>query len=446
MLEVKEKLDSDILRQVVGKLMQHHDALRLRFRREKGEWRQENTSVEGDIPFEAVDLSALPVDEQKAALCRQTAEFQRSLNLSKGPVVRVVYFMMGDGSNDRLLMIIHHLAMDGVSWRIFIEDFLAAYQQLAAGGEVQLPPKTTSFKQWAEKLSEYGVSDKLNREKEYWLRLAGKDFPALPVDRPDGRNDEQAIGDISQSLSEEETKSLLQDVPSVYNTQINDILLTALARSFSRWSGKRSLLINLEGHGREDLFDDVDISRTIGWFTVIYPVLLDLGSVVEPGETIKSVKEQLRRIPNKGIGFDVLRYFSDDEQTRRTLQKLESAQVTFNYLGQFDQALPEDSPFVPAVDDKGADRDPDCMRDSLIDVSGSIAGNRLHCRFSFSRNLYREETIRELAGFYVDELRALIEHCKHPQAGGHTASDFDLAKLDNKKLDKIMAQLGKKKK
>jgi len=189
----------------------------------------------------------------------------------------------------------------------------------------------------------------------------------------------------------------------------------------------------------------VDISRTIGWFTAVYPVLLNLENAVNPGDTIKTIKEQLRQIPNKGIGFGLLRYLSRDETLRQNLQKLEQGQVTFNYLGQFDQALPENSPFAPAGEDKGPDHDPGCLRDSLISVSGSIAGNRLHMRFSFSRNLYYENTIRQVAAFYIEELRGLIGHCKSPDAGGRTASDFELAKLDNKKLDKVMAQLGKKK-
>ena len=263
---------------------------------------------------------------------------------------------------------------------------------------------------------------------------------------PNGKNDEQNVDALARSLTEEQTKALLQEVPPVYNTQINDILLTALARAFSRWTGKRSLLIHLEGHGREQLFDTVDISRTIGWFTALYPVHLNLGGSVQPGDAIKTIKEQLRQIPNKGIGFGLLRYLSSDKKLQDKLKILDNVQVMFNYLGQFDQALPEDSPFSPARESKGKDRDPRCLRDGLVDISGSIAGNQLHIRFAFSRNIFREETIAHLADAYMDELNILIEHCKNPEAGGRTASDFDLAKLDNKKLDKVMAQLGKKKK
>ena len=446
MLEVKEKLEARILQQVVARLMEHHDALRLRYKQADGHWYQENASVDIEAPFEFVDLSTLPQHEQKKTISEKAAAFQRSLNLNDGPIARIVYFRMGDGLYDRLLMIIHHLAVDGISWRIFMEDFQMLYQQLAQSKEAQLPPKTTSFKQWAEKLAGYIDDEKLLGEKDYWLDIAAREITPLPVDTPGGKNDEYNIGAATQSLSEEETKTLLQDVPPVYNTQINDILLTALVRAFSRWTGKRSLLIHLEGHGREQLFDTADISRTMGWFTTLYPVHLDLGASVQPGEAIKTVKEQLRQIPNKGIGFGLLRYLSEDESLQQKLKALDEAQIIFNYLGQFDQALPENSPFAPAGEDKGRDRDPACIRDSLIDISGSIAGNQLHIRFAFSRNLFKEETVTELAGYYIEELRTLIEHCQNPEAGGHTASDFELAKLDNKKLDKVMAQLGKKKK
>ncbi len=445
MLEIKEKLQADFLKQVVEQLITHHDALRLRFKEQDGQWKQWDAEADGEIPFSIVDLSAHDLPTAKKMISEKAAEFQTSLNLGEGPVLRVVYFDLGEKENARLLMIIHHLAMDGVSWRIFMEDLQNAYLQIAQGKEIQLPPKTTSFKEWAEKISVYANSDALSAERSYWQSLSQKTVAPLPVDFANGINDERAVGNIAYSLSEKETKELLQDVPPVYNTQINDILLTALARAFSRWTGKRSLLLNLEGHGREDIFDNVDISRTIGWFTAVYPVFLDLGSAVNPGDAIKSIKEQLKQIPAKGLGFGLLRYLNADENLQVQLKTLEQGQVTFNYLGQFDQALPENSPFIPAAEGKGADHDPACLRDSLISVSGSIAGGRLHMRFSFSENLYRKATIDALAANYMDELRGLIQHCNDPQAGGHTASDFELAKLDNKKLDKVMTQLQKKK-
>ena len=446
MLEIKEKLQADLLKQVIEQLITHHDALRLRFNEQDGQWKQWNAEAVGEIPFSVVDLSEYDPPTAKKMLSEKAAEFQASLNLSEGPILRVVYFDLGPEENARILMIVHHLAMDGVSWRVFMEDLQSAYMQVAQNKEIQLPPKTTSFKQWAEKLNAYANSDALNKENNFWISLSKKPFSPLPVDLTNGENNEQALGNVAYSLSEKETKELLQDVPPVYNTQINDILLTALARAFSRWTGKRTLLLNLEGHGREDIFDEVDISRTIGWFTAVYPVLLDLGRAVDPGEAIKTVKEQLKQIPNKGLGFGLLRYLNADAQIQEQLKILEQGQVTFNYLGQFDQALPENSPFLPAAEDKGPDHDPACRRDSLISISGSIAGGRLHMRFAFSENIFRKATIDTLAANYMDELRGLIKHCKDPQAGGHTASDFELANLDNKKLDKVMAQLGKKKK
>lgn len=163
----------------------------------------------------------------------------------------------------------------------------------------------------------------------------------MPVDYPSDKENKNvaSTASVSLSLTAEQTRALLQDVPSAYNTQINDVLLTASVQSFAQWTGESSLLIDLEGHGREDLFEDVDLSRTVGWFTTLFPVRLQLEEIDNPGEALKSVKEQLRRIPNRGIGYGALRYLNENATIREKFQSLPSAQVSFNYLGQFDQVL-----------------------------------------------------------------------------------------------------------
>jgi amino acid adenylation domain-containing protein/non-ribosomal peptide synthase protein (TIGR01720 family) len=442
-LEVKHKLDSAALEKTVAALLSHHDALRLRFDLTETGWKQNNAGLDENIPFNLFDLAGLSKEEQKSAIEQNAAKLQASLNISSGPLLQAAYFDLG-GQPGRLLIIVHHLAMDGVSWRILIEDFQAAYQQILAGQEAQLSPKTTSFKHWAEKLTEYSRSEAQQKEVDYWISVSRKPIYPLPVNDPAGENTEQSVDSLSLSLNENETKALLQDVPAVYNTQINDILLTALIKGFSRWTGKRSLLLNMEGHGREDIIENIDLSRTIGWFTSLFPVYLDLGKSVNPGEAIKTIKEQLHQIPNKGVGFGILRYLSSDEQVKTQLSAIDHAQVTFNYLGQFDQALPENSPFGLANENKGAVRSPKGFRSSLIDITGGIGGGKLGVSFSFSKNIFRKASIDALANGFIAELRDLIEHCKAPEAGGYTVSDFKLAKLDDKKLDKVMAQLGRK--
>lgn len=186
--------------------------------------------------------------------------------------MRVALFNLGAEQPGRLLLIIHHLAVDGVSWRILLSDLQTAYQQLERGEAIHLPPKTTSFKQWAERLRQYAHSAALQQDLEYWIAEPRLQIAPLPVDFPRGSNTMAQARTVSVSLSVEETQALLQEVPAVYQTQINDVLLTALVKAFEHWTGQRSLLIELEGHGREEIFNDVNLSRAVGWFTALFPV------------------------------------------------------------------------------------------------------------------------------------------------------------------------------
>ncbi len=447
LLEVHQPLQANHLQAVTRALLEHHDALRLRIRQEGDGRLQDFAPMPADIPFYHFDLSTLPAEEQSQRISDEAAKLQGSFDLSKGPLLRLAYFDTGDLPH-RILIVVHHLAMDGVSWRILLEDLQMAYQQISEGKPVQLPPKTTSFKEWSEKLAAFAGSETMAKEIDFWTTLAQKATRSLETDSPDGENLERFSAGVAEALSVSETKALLTDVPPVYKTEINDILLTGLTRAFARWNGRRSLLINLEGHGREDILPATDITRTVGWFTSLYPVRLSLESAVEPGETIKIVKEQLRAIPNNGIGYGLLRYLHPDPALRQKLDGLDHAPITFNYLGQFDQALPEGSIFKPARESKGPERHPDDKRSSLLDITCAVTGGKLNISFTFSERVFRKETVRRFASFFKEELQTLIAHCQSPEAGGVTASDFKLANLDNKKLDKVLSQLqkGKKKK
>jgi len=274
LLEVPPDLKPEQLQQVVQQLLVHHDALRLRFVPEDEHTQQINATAQEPVPFSVIDLSHLSAEEQQTAMKAADSKLQASLNLSTGPIVRVALFQLGLDQPARLLFIIHHLAVDGISWRILLEDLATAYQQISRGEAIKLPPKTTSFQDWGDRLIEYGQSDALAMELDYWLSQSSFKVTALPLDYPSAEEDNTlaSAASVSLSLSEEQTRALLQNVPSAYNTQINDVLLTALVQSFAQWTGERSLLVDLEGHGREDLFEDVDLSRTVGWFTTLFPV------------------------------------------------------------------------------------------------------------------------------------------------------------------------------
>ena len=233
---------------------------------------------------------------------------QRRFNLAEGPIARFGWFNLGGRRPSQLLMVVHHLAVDGVSWRILLEDLQTVYEQLSRGEMAALGPKTSSFQRWARRLNEHALSGAVREESDYWLATAPPKNAHIPTDFSVGDNTGASARTVSVALEVEETLTLLRDVPSAYRTQINDILLAALGSALSRWTGSPLVHITLEGHGREELFDDVDLSRTVGWFTTTFPIRLDLRETNDPGDLIKSVKEQLRRVPNRGIGYGLLRY------------------------------------------------------------------------------------------------------------------------------------------
>jgi len=445
LLEVHEPLAPGTLEQSLSYLLIQHDALRLRFRRganSEGDVQQLNADFDGLSPFSATDLSSLAEHHQKLAIETIAAETQASLSLSEGPLIRVVLFDLGPQSPGRLLIVIHHLAVDGVSWRILLEDLQTTYRQLSRGEAVTLPPKTTSFKYWAERLAEHAQSRALQDELIYWGAETRTHAGRLSVDHPLGINSEASVKTVSLSLSAQETRSLLQEVPSVYRTQINDILLTALAQALRRSTGDSALIVDLEGHGREAIFNDVDVSRTVGWFTTIFPVLLELEEGAGPGAALRSIKEQLRAVPNHGMGYGLLRYLSGDNEVYEKLCPLPAADVSFLYLGQLDQTMSQVEMFGAATESSGPTCNPDSTRSHLLEVSGLIVGGCLKLDWGYSENLHERSSIENLARAFMDALSALILHCQSPEAGGYTPSDFVEAGLNQDDLDELVAQLG----
>ncbi|MBW4685857.1 MAG: amino acid adenylation domain-containing protein [Komarekiella atlantica HA4396-MV6] len=443
LLESKQKIDPIILEKVIEYLQKHHDILRLRFIQEEFTTQALIASPDNSIPLTSFDFSALPKDKQAAAIEAAATKLQASLNLSQGPLFQVALFNLGENQTNRLLWIIHHLVVDGVSWRILIEDFQTAYQQISQGKAIKLPPKTTSYKQWSSCLQEYAQSSALLSELDFWLKTQHQSVP-LPIDFPGGNNLEETTSIVSVSLSVEETQSLLQQVPAAYRTQINDVLLTAFLQTFHQWTGESYLLIDLEGHGREEIFEDVDLSRTVGWFTSIFPVHLYLENPNDPATALKSIKEQIRAIPNQGIGYGLLRYLSRDQKITEQFS-LSKAEVIFNYLGQFNQVLSESSLFSLVPGSSGASHSLRNKRTHLLEINAGIYQEQLEMSWAYSNQLHRQTTIEVLAQRFIEALRSLIAHCQSNNVGGFTPSDFaefKQSQWDQTDLDAITAAMG----
>nr|WP_322716253.1 condensation domain-containing protein [Nostoc sp. ChiQUE02]MDZ8229081.1 condensation domain-containing protein [Nostoc sp. ChiQUE02] len=444
LLESKQNIDPVILEKILEFIQKHHDVLRFRFIQEGFSTQALNASPDDIISITCFNFSELPKDKQAVAIEAATIKLQASLNLSQGPLFQVALFNLGENQANRLLWIIHHLVVDGVSWRILIEDFQTAYQQISQGKTIKLPPKTTSYKQWSSCLQKYAQSSALLSELDFWLTTQHQSVSPIPIDFPGGNNVEETTSIVSVSLSAEETQSLLQQVPAAYHTQINDVLLTALIQTFHQWTGETSLLIDLEGHGREEIFEDVDLSRTVGWFTSIFPVHLNLENTNELGKALKSIKEQIRAIPNQGIGYGLLRYLNGDKEISEQFS-LSKAEVIFNYLGQFDRLLPESSLFSLVQGSSGSTRSLRSKRTHLLEINGGIYQGHLEMSWTYSNQLHRQTTIEVLAQRFIEALRSLIAHCQSYDAGGFTPSDFaefKQSQWDQTDLDAITAAMG----
>ena len=434
LLDVEESLDAGVLEQALEQLLVHHDALRLRFEKTEQGWRQVMAGVDGG-PRVTVEL--LPAH----AIQEHAARLQASLNLETGPLMRVALFPRSAAQSGKLLIVIHHLVVDGVSWSVLLEDLQALYTQLSRKKEIELPAKTTSFKSWSEKLSAHAKSDALLAEAPYWLSLGERSVTRLPRDFDNGPNTAVSARTVTVSLNPRETLALLMEAPAAYRTQINEVLLAALAQTLSQWTRSSSVLLDLEGHGREEIFEGVDLSRTVGWFTTIFPVALDLKESQTLIDRLRFVKEQLRAIPNRGIGYGLLRYLSGKTEIAEALSQLPPAEVRFNYLGQTDRALPHASLFKPAHETTGPAQSPAAGRGYLLNIIGAVTGGELRLEWTYSENIHRRETIERLADGYLEELRTLIANSRSRDAASFSPSDFPQANLSQDELNKVLAKL-----
>ncbi|WP_339494066.1 non-ribosomal peptide synthase/polyketide synthase [Pseudomonas sp. EA_35y_Pfl1_P108] len=430
-LKPHQALQAPLLVTALQALIVHHDALRIGFVQGAAGWSAAYRGPQQHQAEQVLWQTTLNAVEELEALGE---EAQRSLDLSEGPLLRAVLVDLADGSQ-RLLLVIHHLVVDGVSWRILLEDLQTAYRQLAQGATVVLPAKTSATRAWAERLQTYARSAALAQELAWWQTQLQGSPTGLPGADPKASLSNRHALSVTTHLDQAFTRRLLQDAPSAYRTQINDLLLTALARVVVRWTGDASMLIRLEGHGREDLFDEIDLTRTVGWFTSLYPVkLMPTDSLAG---SLKQIKEQLRAIPDKGLGFGALRYLGNAE-AQQALSELPRPRITFNYLGQFDGSFDggeQEGLFVPSGDGSGSEQSAGAPLGNWLEINGQVYAGELKLNWSFSQQMFDEATVQRLADDYAAELKALIEHCGVNR--GVTPSDFPLARLSQAQLDSL---------
>jgi amino acid adenylation domain-containing protein/non-ribosomal peptide synthase protein (TIGR01720 family) len=385
LVELHPGIDHTALRQALGALLEHHDALRLQFTRTQGEWTQSNAPI---APTELLQI-VTDVDMESVA-----DEVHASFDLSSGPLLKAVLF---DGPQPHLFIVVHHLVVDGVSWRILLDDLETAYRQALQDKPIDLGSKTTSFQDWSVKLLNHAKTGGFDHELPFWTSTQVTDLPL-------GQPTTGTIDSVSFLLDAADTDALLRGAPTKYRTGINDVLLAACAWSLSQWSGNDRVSIDLEGHGREDVFDDVDLSRTVGWFTTMYPVTLEVSAGTWR-DTVKSVRRQLRTIPNNGFAYGALRYLTDH------LPPTPHPRISFNYLGQFDSAGTTESSLYRAIHTSiGQEQDDSAPPEHLIDIVGEVGDGRLAFSWYFRGNL--KSTVEPVVTAFASALRAIAEECR----------------------------------
>jgi len=430
LLSTKERLDEVTLNLVFEKILSHHDALRMTYPMDGDQFVKQENQNKSQFKLEIINLK----DEKEPAqlIEKEANRVQESFDIENGPLMKVVLFKLPEG--DRLLIVIHHLVIDGVSWRILFEDISTGYIEAHAGKPIHFPLKTDAFQAWAKSIVEYSQSEALLSEIDYWKEINRTKTKALPAQNTVAESFHKDSLTLKVTFSEPDTQELLSAIHHTYNTKINDVLLSGLANALSNWHGDNKTLITLESHGRDFSKINLDISRTVGWFTAMYPVLLDISDTQDTGERLKKIKETLRQIPNNGIGYGLLRYL-----TPHLSEGPAAPTITFNYLGQFDQDLSE-TLFRFGEESTGEPVSPLSELSHELSFVGITRNNQFTASVNFNPLRFKTEAIEGLLNSYKQELLTIISHCQEKRESEVTPSDLTWPNLSLSAFNKLVSR------
>ncbi|WP_164779421.1 non-ribosomal peptide synthetase, partial [Paenibacillus kobensis] len=424
MLYCEEGFNVKALKQSIEALVVHHDMLRSVYRDKL----QMILPAPESKRFDWKEYELENSDNISQIVEQKSTELQSSIDLEQGPLMKVGLFHTADG--DHLLLCLHHLVVDGVSWRILLEDLKTGYEQALQGKEVVLPVKTASYKDWAEALVEYSQSIELKQERKYWREICEQVKNGVIQGDLDGQLTEYAHMQIE--LEQESTRQLLYEAGKAYGTEINDLLLSALGMSVKQWKGQHYVAVDLEGHGREEIHKAVKIDRTVGWFTSIYPIVLEVSEGME--ETIINTKEMLRRVPNHGIGYGVAACLGQDRWPDA------KADLCFNYLGHMDHELGTEGRITASNLSCGSSIADENMPKQGITMDGSVSGGKLRFTIAYNKGRYSAQSIEQFCQYYVQSIQMIVQHCVFQKEVIKTASDFGAPNMnapDFKQLTQI---------
>lgn len=395
MLRSDEPFDIPSLKTAITEIIKHHDALRNVY---DGQ-RQITLSTEESKLYDWYEKDYTKVQDVSKEIEYASDKLQASIDLATGPLVKVGLFHSDSG--DHLLICVHHLVIDGVSWRILLEDLFSGYRQIQETGKITLPMKTASYKEWANALTQYAKSEVLSDEIAYWKNISDKSNSTETF-----KSTQTASGQYKNKVvkvDSETTKKLLLEAGKTYKTEINDLLLASLTIAVKEWRNSKYLTIEMEGHGRETIDREIAIDRTVGWFTSVYPIILETKDTVE--ESILEAKQTLKQVPNHGIGYGILRYLGEHSGLEM------SAAITFNYLGELDNEIDRIEGISMSGMPLGRSMSEKNSSGMGLSLNGAVLNGQLEFDIIYDTGLYTDEDAQTLVLAYERAIKDVVETC-----------------------------------
>ncbi|EQB86567.1 amino acid adenylation domain-containing protein/non-ribosomal peptide synthase protein (TIGR01720 family) [Clostridium punense] len=426
LLEYKGKLDINKVISAVNKLIEHHDALRINYDRRSNDLYYNNKKFNEMYAFKYLNLSQYSYKEQCNNIKKLIEETNSSINIENNSLFNVVMMDL-DEDRQALLFIAHHLIVDGVSWRVILDDFITILKQLDEDSELRLPLKTNSYKEWAEALQTYSKND-FSDEVDYWKAILNKEIN-YNVDYDNEEDIVETSNILSKEIDEKTLNSLVEKSKEIYNIDLNETLIIGLVIALNKLTNKDEIIVELERHGREAINDYIDISRTVGWFTSMYPAHFSIEHE-DIEDSIKSLKEQLKNIPNKGFNYSILKFLN------KALKEQEIKYVRFNYLGDFDNIIDKEKLNLSNIE-FGLDSDKDNSLTALIDIAVMIVNKKLKITIEYSKKRFKYETIEKFIESYIEILNLILDKCSNKDFKQFTPSDFDAVDISQEDLDAL---------
>lgn len=449
LLTCQKGLTLQHLQDAFNLLVGHHAALKMRFEKStQGKWVQRSNSGIVKVPVHEFDLMSAVDDIELSQRINECCDpLHAKMSLERGDLVQVAIIRTPMFlASDRLFITVNHLVIDGVSWRLLLDDLQRAVQALRAGQREFFGYKTTEFGEYSRRLNQYANGAECQKDLAYWQSVVNQPSVDLPVDFEVDATFEKDLQSVTATLSKRTTTDLLQNANRAYRTEIDELLLSAMGLALASWTGGDKFKVSLEGHGRDAFHSTIDLSHTIGWFTSVYPVILQVSAEQALDldqnlpNVIEGIKQSLRNVPESGFSYSPLRYLHKNEEVRKSLQYPNL--IEFNYLGQTDNMNMEQMALgLSIVDEKpGHTRAAENHRTNELEIDVIVFAEEMKIRIAYSGARYAQDTMQSLANSFIQHLNHIVQHCLQLQRCWRV-DEYPLLKLSQEEFNTAVATL-----